>query len=663
LEGKPSDVITTTVIHCIDFLKRLYYLQGIGMLVGAEQPAYGASRINHLEGGDQHEQSVGIAPTPEDLDLQEPPEELRSQDRELLADLYRKMQGFEPTFSEHTGTHFRNQEIAGVARPSYTTHEVRAVEDLLRSKGTFDLPLFHGEITVDGRKETHVFMAPTSRETSHGEMSEQFWICDQVEAGEACMELWMLDPERYWREGAIGRSLLFSTMHVMSTPNQLAKQQFVIEHREKAGQLDHPQITFKQSDLDATETLKWRHRRENQATQARWAYKALRAGFVQPDELSSANKQILADMVPYLDAAGYPNNDLNCSAWEEVAAHKRTSTTAVSAAMLAELHALMLSDNDGSFGFLEAGWRAHMPQDEGASFTSHIGHMIRGGLEIVGRQIPFEVPNPLEDPHGVRARGADATLLYLLRHGVPKLLADNQIPIGSEGLILTEEQIEEELLAALESLEDPVTGGIKRYEGDSYQRQGDKGFHTNTGQWKVRNLKQKLLAQSQRTGQPLDLDTKQAARNRMFDTGRQAMWTHGINGKAGWASHRLIRAIHERDEQAIRRNLDRSFRYLNQGLGLVTGEGEYHLAMQPDGNIGIEPTRAFRDPESYNTVDVSSAFDNTEGWPPEVFQLIIASPHSPLAWSAAYQREALGVLGIALERLQKLQLGSSAMAA
>ncbi|NUU20771.1 MAG: hypothetical protein HOV68_04520 [Streptomycetaceae bacterium] len=533
-------------------------------------------------------------------------------DQALLRELMRRSH----TSRASGGSRFADDTLARLVRAGDSPAHLRAVEALLTERGTLDLPVIEaGSVQVDGAARrvcvvaaTDIAADPTVR---HGEMSTMFYLRDHVQAASAMMELHLTDPVRYAAEGDVGRELIQSALHLMSTPAQLARFAAVVE-RGDTGQEEWPHISLWFDDLAAEKPNSWRNKQDSFQMLAFLVLDALDRGFLALDELIPAHRTFLRFVVPFLRAVGFPRYE-SSGTWEEIAA-RRTSVMAVETALLARISALTV---DGRLEFL-----ADHPD-----FTETVGEMVYAGLTEIGRRIPFESPDYA--PDSVRHRGADASLVYLLMYGLPELLAEARVPIGESARPMTAREVEATVLDAVLSLEDPATGGVLRYQGDSYQR---VNFHTHEVQATVRAIKTEVRADAEARGGDIDLDRKQELRDRLTPRGRQAAWTHPLGQLAAWAA---LRSRHTRDSDPEQARDYREFglRYLRRMLATVTGANEWHAVLREDDGYHVREVPHYRVPECYVT------YRDAHG-----DELITASPHTPLNWSTAMLRTALGLL-------------------
>ncbi|UGQ12264.1 hypothetical protein LO772_01225 [Yinghuangia sp. ASG 101] len=494
--------------------------------------------------------------------------------------------------------------------------QLRAVEALLAARGTLDIPVVEaGSVRIDGAERRVRVVAATDITADpavrHGEMSTMFYLRDHVQVASALMELFLRDPVRHATEGDTARALILSALHLMSTPAQLARFAAVIAHGD-TGQEEWPHISLWFDDLAGEKPNGWRNKQDSFQMLAFLVLDAIDRGFLATDELLGAHRQFLRSVVPFLRAVGFPRYESSGS-WEEITA-RRTSVTAVETALLARINDLTA---DGRTDFLA----------DGPDFTARVAAMIEAGLREVGRRIPFESPD--YTPGSVRHRRADAAVAYVLMYGLPELLARHAIPVGDPARPMTAREIEAVVLDELRTLDDPATGGMLRYTGDSYQR---VNFHTYEVRETIRAIKSRVAADAEVHGGEIDLDRKQEMRDRLTPRGREAAWLHPLGHLATWAA---LRSLHTRrtDPEQARQYREFAMRQLNRMLGGVTGDDAWHAVLHEDGDYHVRRVPPHRVPECLVT------YRDDRGR-----ELIVPSPHTPLNWGAATLRSAVGLL-------------------
>ena len=482
--------------------------------------------------------------------------------------------------------------------------ELEVLRADLEQKGALSIPTMHqGSVVVGGVEHSLVFVAATDidpNHSHHGEMSTMLYLRDHVQAARTMMELYLCDSARYKKEGETGRQLLLSALHLMSTPRQLERFTGVASRGLAAGQGDWPHISFWFNDLQAERPNGWRNKQDSFQMLAHLTLDAIDRGFIATDQLLDAHKRFLESIVPLLRSVGFPNYESSGS-WEENCA-RRTSVMAIETALLIKMQ-------DAASRYDACAFLADEMLDR----------MIADGLKEVGRRLPFESPDYPSD--SIKYRRADATLAYVLLYDLPAELARRKVPIGKDGRLMNATEIETLILDELASLDDPMTGGMVRYRGDSYQ---GVNFHTNTAQWVVRAIKQKV---SRATDEP-DLDEKQRLRRMLMPSGREAAWLHPLGQLSAWAAHRSLETTGGASDRY--RNL--GITYLDRTLGLLTGSDMWCTAIGDDGAYHLVRVPAAKLPECY----VTYRYEGEE--------LIIPSPHTPLNWAAACAKEAIGLL-------------------
>lgn len=532
------------------------------------------------------------------------------------------------TSSYETGLNFVNSELAEFAKAKYIAQEVASIERWLAEKGTTDIPVLRGyTVIVDGIMR-HIAMVTATLigadGANHGEMSAMLYLRDQVQAISALMELYLQDPDTYTAEGETAKELLISALHLMSTPAQLDRFENVIQMGEEAGQEDWPHISLWFDDLDGIKPNRWRNKQDSFQMLAYTTLDAIDRGFLEPDELADGHKKFLTSIVPLLESVGFPNYESSGS-WEEITA-VRSSVIAVETAMLHKMKTV--AEKDATMSFLAGSY--------GDSFGQKLDDMINRGLYKLGQQLPDESPDCNQDP--IKHRKADAALTYVLMYGLPRLLAENEVPMASrDNKPMTAKEIEHMILGQLSTLIDHKTHGMIRYPEDSYQQ-----ANTNEAQQIVRAIKRKVLKDAMGESGKIDLDEKQRLRNRFTPAGRTAAWTHP-QGQLGstMAASGILALLHDDDIEADSYS-ELSTNFVNAVLSTITGEGQCHVALDQDNNYGLQEVPAHKLPECYVTYKTPSGKE-----------IYVPSPHTPLNWSSAELKKAIGLLRILTQRIEK----------
>lgn len=538
---------------------------------------------------------------------------LHRRDATLIAEL-KKKQPAELPYSETAGIRCQNEQFAKIIKESYTAQELQTLEQQLDALGTTKVSTVEGySVEIDGTHQPVSFVGATeiSDDTpNHGEMATMLYLRDHIQTASMLMELHLTDPATYRAEAEEGERLLMSALHLMSTSAQLARFNDVIENG-GASQEDWPHISLLFDDLDGRKENGWRNKQDTFQMLAHLTCDALERGFIAIEDLSDSHKTFLGSVAPLLKAVGFPKYE-NSGSWEEIAAN-RTSVMAVETALLDKIAKLSGSSDD--LAFLRG------------SLTGEEITAMRGeGLREIGRRLPFESPD--YSKNSVKYREADAALAYVLMYDIPKLLADEKIPTGPKGEIMSEQAIEDLVLKELSTLIDPVTGGMRRYKGDSYQR---VNFHTNAQQHIVADIKK--IVKKEAGGGEIDLDKKQALRDELMPQGREAAWTHPLGQLASWAAKRSIAEKKAGHTEAADNYRSLGTCFMNRTLATITGPGSWHAVLDDDKQYVVQKAPTNRLPECYITYET-----------PDGERFIVPSPHTPLNWSSAMLRQAVGLL-------------------
>lgn len=511
---------------------------------------------------------------------------LEQQDTLLIQELYEKNQPF--------------------AKNTFVT-PYADIQMLLTKNKTLSIPIIRWHsVDIDGENRPLALVAATDTQANHGEMSSMLYLRDHIQTARVCMELSLHDPRTYMIEKRVGRDLIISALHLLSTPSQLNRFHTVIQKGAAASQEDWPHISLWFNDLQGEKSNGWRNKQDSFQMLAHLALDALDRGYITVDDLLPSHKTFLSLIVPLLKSVGFPRYESSGS-WEEITA-VRTSVMAIETALLHKIKA-MSSD----YPFL---------MENTPSFEGTIDTMLRDGLVELGERLPDESPDYLKD--SIKYRQADAALAYVLLYGLPQLLARAHVPVA--GHIRNVKEIEDIVLASLRTLDDPLTGGVLRYHGDSYQR---VNFHTGATQTTIHSIKAFVKEQSQQTNNIIDLDMKQSLRGQYTPQGREAAWTHPLGQIAAWAARRYLESSNA-DDQARYKTLRDV--YIRRMLSTITTDGQWHATLDDNGHYRLQKVPAWRLPECYITYQL-----------PGREPLVVPSPHTPLNWSSASLKEAIGL--------------------
>jgi len=540
---------------------------------------------------------------------------LQSLDATLIAELLKKQPRSQPS-SETTGIRCQNETIAELLKNDYSADELKTLERQLYDRGTTMVSTVEGyNVRIDDTSQPVSFVGATELTDdtpNHGEMASMLYLRDHIQTASMLMELYLNNPAAYQKEGEEGRRLLMSALHLMSTPAQLARFKNVIING-GASQEDWPHISLLFDDLDGQKPNGWRNKQDTFQMLAYLACDALERGFINAGDLCDSHKALLGSVAPLLKAVGFPKYESSGS-WEEITA-RRTSAMAVETALLHKVATLTEARSDLAFLC-------------GALTDSEIADMRDEGLREIGRRLPFESPDYPKS--SIKYREADAALAYVLMYDIPKLLSRRKVPTGPSLQIMSEQAIETLLLNELSKLIDPMTGGMRRYDGDSYQR---VNFHTNAAQSSVATIKQTVKNEAGEG--EIDLDKKQTLRDELLPKGKEAAWTHPLGQLAAWAARRSIAEQNAGRREEAERYRSLGVRYMNHMLATITGENQWHAVLDDNKRYVIQKAPANRLPECYITYET-----------PNKEQFIVPSPHTPLNWSSAMLKEAVGLLRV-----------------
>lgn len=563
--------------------------------------------------------------------------ELRAQDAELLDNLMEANAQSGEFNAPLVGISFANETLAAIAQPDYSAEQLVMLEAHLEDMQSLRIPLVTGHmITIDGTEHPVSLLGATELAddgANHGEMSKMFYLRDHIQTARALMELYLQDSERYQKEGELGRHMLFSVIHCMSTPAQLGRFDHVITDGPAAGQENWPHISLWFDDLHGEGPNGWRNKQDTFQMLTHLTLDALDRGFIGESDLSPSHKQYLGSVVPLLTAVGFPNYETSGS-WEEVAAG-RTSVLAVETAIMHKISSMATAGKNIDF-LAEVYEQSGVQANTGRTFYDQVEHMLDQGLHEVGRRLPFESPD--YDKNSVKYREADAALAYVLMYGLPQMLAAKNIPIGKDQKIMTEQQIEDLVLEQLDSLIDPQTHGMLRYKGDSYQR---VNFHTATVQETVDAIKARVKSEAAESGGEVNLEDKQMLRNLLTPQGREACWVHPLGQLSSWAASRYLEALQKGDTQGAQRYRQISLRYFNYNLSNVTGDNQWNTARDVSGTYQLHTVKPYRVPECFITYQAADGKTCT-----------VASPHTPLNWGSVMLKLSVGLLGVAAKQSQ-----------
>jgi hypothetical protein len=505
-------------------------------------------------------------------------------------------------------TAFRNNKVAKLAKTSGTKKGFLALQDYLSECGAFDIN-FESVTWKDTDGEKRKLTIARAAATGMWPMGTHYWIRDNAIIGARLL----FGPAG--KSQKRGKEVLLSTLTVMSSVAQLKRFDQIIAADKKsfinnAGNWPHIFLGI-DKNLTGLENEGWAHKQDAWQILAYYVLEGLENGSLSMSDLTEKHKRFLGTIIPFLAKVKYWQCE-NSGSWEEIAA-VRTSVMVWDALLI---YRLLLLSHEKGFEFLSANFnkkKKHL----GAKFKSkNLGEcassIFVSGLKALSTALPFECPS--YDKKDVRYRTADAALIYVLQLDFPRFLA--HITGNSESWALS---LERKILQQVESLFDKETGGIYRYETDSYQRIGY-----------FRNLIVKKL--SDMYGAPSgDASSKFAERSDIVPKGRKAAWSHFTWQLAAWAGRTFLQTG---DEFYLTKH---DF-YFEQGLRLVTGTKEFSIEQDSKGVISIKKIPSGLMPECYLTEKDSTGKDFT-----------FPTPHTPLNWAVVEMADAFFVRRMVVE--------------
>lgn len=463
-----------------------------------------------------------------------------------------------------------------ISTPAFGNEDIVHLENLLGEQGALQLEtqqvLWRD---VDG-EERNVKVLRAAH-TDMWPMGTNWWARDNVLIASRLLES---------GQDSLGKELLLSVLTILSSQSQL--------QRMREGTWPQIFLTIA-NNLNAQREEAWAHTQDAWQMTAYITLQALDTGKIQLDDLTEKHKQFLSLVVPFLEKVRYWQVENNGS-WEEIGA-VRTSVLAWETRLIDLVRRLSQQDE---FAFL----RSVIPVDQ----------LLQKGVEVVARQLPFESPGyPKDDP---RYREADAALIYLLQLDYPAWLAEY---LGNNEAWAQE--LETKLLAQINRLSDPYTGGIRRYLQDSYQ--GINFFFPSTAE-QLKQLYGSPSADASGHGTFV-------GRRELVPAGREAAWAHFAWQLSAWAGRRY----HETGKQhyaVLQTN------YLQRELKLITGRNEVSIDLDATGQARVIDIPAWRIPEAHLAVI---------GRGEEL--LTIPSPHTPLNWAVGEAIHAMAMMKKSLE--------------
>ena len=521
---------------------------------------------------------------------------LQFDDRALLEKLEHRVR------NKRDFAQWRNIELAKLRAEISSAAGLAKVQGFLERKGTFTIQLAKKRFRdTDG--EALVITCARAASTDMWPMGASYWVRDNA----LIAARYLFSTDR--KHQRLGKDLLLSAITFMSTTSQIARFEGIIRSTSAAYHripTNWPYIFASISDnLSTSRDESWSHKQDAWQIAAFYLIEALEAGLISSKELTTKHKRFLSLIVPFLAKVSFWSCE-NSGSWEEIPA-VRTSVRAWEHRLIIKL--LKLSEVNG-FGFIEKGYledRRYLPAVlRKLGFERAVLNLERRVIKEVVRDLPSESPRYARSD--ARHRLGDAALIYLLMIDYPYFLAARTARSPQWA-----RQIEAKVLKAVTALEDPITGAIRRYKGDCYQRVGY--FHNVT----IQKLAEIGGAPSG------DFSGHFLARNKAVPKGREAAWTHFVWQLSAWSGRRYLETGSKVYEKL-------HTEYFKRGMSLITGKGEVSIEQDARGKPRVTSIPPFRMPECYMTERMLDGRD-----------LVIPSPHTPLNWAVAEMFDAFGV--------------------
>ncbi len=527
--------------------------------------------------------------------------ELQKEDRTLI----KKLGTLVPTPPKRTS--FRNPDVRTLLRGKDELAGFIALERMARKKGCFDIKIERRKWSdTDG--STYRFTLTRAASTDMWPMGTHYWVRDNTIIGARYLFSGRRAKEK------IGKQILMSALTFMSSVNQLNRIRGVVESASRSYVTNpaHWPYIFAgvTNNLNTVHPEPWAHKQDAWQILAWYILEGLERGLISLTELTPKHRAFFGLIVPFLAKVSFWKCESSGS-WEEIPAI-RSSVRAWEHRLVVLLGELSARKE---FSFLKTGFRQVRTQ----LGKAYANKDLCGAVALLDRAItrqmledlPFESPSySRTDP---RYRESDAALIYLLQLEYLDFLA---LKAGKGAR--WKEGMEKRILGLLARLDDPQTGGIARYENDSYQR---SGFFRNLT---VRKLQELYGAPSG------DASSHFVGRDQVVPRGRKAMWTHFVWQLAAWFGKRSL------EDPDIRFRVLHEF-FFARGLALITGHKEVSIDADAQGNVRIIKIPAWRMPECY-----ISEISPTKG------TLVFPSPHTPLNWSVAEMEEAFRIRRLVL---------------
>ncbi|MEY4668874.1 MAG: hypothetical protein RL518_1573 [Pseudomonadota bacterium] len=521
---------------------------------------------------------------------------LQRQDKVLINNLKRRLKRHQKPQQWRNLSLFRQQNLCA------TEVGLKKLRDTLERAGGFSIRLERvAWRDTDGERRPFTLARATS--TEMWPMGTHYWVRDNAIIG--ARYLFARNPKHRKQ----GKELLLSALTFISSSTQLDRFEKMIASSTTSFRRDPANWPYifaaVRDNLNASLVEGWAHKQDAWQIAIFYVIEAIEQGLISVAELSAKHKKCIGLVIPFLAKVEFWRCE-NSGSWEEIPA-VRTSVRAWEHRLLVKLAKVSALKE---FAFLRKSFDAHIrylaPYLRQKNLDSAVLLMERKLIKEMLRDLPKE--SPAYKRTDARYRAADGALIYLLTIDYPYFLAAR---LGKEPGWA--HRLEAKILAVVESLTDPVTGAIRRYRGDCYQR---------TGYFRSLTIAKLAAVCGAPSG---DASGHFLARNKAVPKGREAAWTHFVWQLAAWSGQRFL----DTGSLIYRRLHDY---YFLRGMALFTGAGEATVEQDAQGTPRVIGSKPLRMPECYISEKTSDRRD-----------LVFPSPHTPLNWAVAEMFQAFDV--------------------
>lgn len=528
----------------------------------------------------------------------------------------------------------RNQFLAKILKEIPIDHSIpkkifQQIDAYLTKQNTYKIKFLTNpwldtdqDTTVWKNKKITTLQLTKASETTQWPMGHQIWIRDLVRISRCMLQSARLNKSSHKNQKE-GLHVLMSALTLMSSESQLKRFQAIIRSSQPSfinEKGNWPSIFISRKDLCSMNPDRWAQKQDALQMLALELIEAIEKKELSIEDLSEKQKEFLGFLIPFLAKIQFWKQP-NSGSWEELEAI-RTSVVALDSLLISKLSIL---SKQKEFSFIkktyQKAWESGYFSQERYSYTSEFSKTIeilleKGTQRLLKKDhslVLQECQYPLSDP---RFRSSDATIIYLLDYPVLDFLAKRQNK-DSDWI----ETQEKRILKSLETLEDSINGGIKRYLLDAYMdgNQESNYFDNKTSYC----LTKKVYAKS---ASSTISGANEAAANQFLlrrkevsgNAGTEANWVHPVAQIASWAGRRYLETKNK-SYQAIQH------KFYRQLIGLITDENEKTISNEGPKNTSlVKSIQKACVPEAYITFPTSKKGT-----------IRCAGSHSPLNWAVA----------------------------